>query len=103
MEVIETKRSNGGSKWIHKKQGVIYVEHDWQIAELHELLCRQDEYWEGKSHIIKTWVGPKSMAEVESDCEYTGKTDIYEVEKLREIVPFIFFQFDDSGCVEENH
>lgn len=103
MEVIETKRYNGGSKWLHKKHGVIYVERDWQIAELHELLCRQDEYWESKSHLIKHWIGPKYMKQVREDAEYVGKTDIYEVEELRKIVPFIFFQFDEDGCIEENH
>ena len=100
---MKVKNLNGGSKWHHRKFGVIYVEHDWQVAELHELLCRQDEYWEPKAHLIKHWVGPKDMRQVRADAEYVGKTDIYKVEELRKIIPFIFFQFDELGCVEENH
>ncbi len=100
---MKVKNLNGGSKWHHRKVGVIYVEHHWQVAELHELLCRQDHHWESKSHLVRHWVGPKDMRQVRADAEYADKTDIYEVEELRKIIPFIFFQFDDLGCVEENH
>ncbi len=100
---MKIKNLNGGSKWHHRKSGVIYVEHDWQKNELHKLLCRQDEHWRHKSFLIQTWIGPKTLGEVKSEAKYTDKTDIYEVEELRKIIPFIFFQFDDLGCIEENH
>ena len=100
---MKVKNLNGGSKWHHRKFGVIYVEHDWQKDELYELLCRQDDHWKHKPYLIQKWFGPKSLKDVQSEAKYTDKTDIYEVEELRKIIPFIFFQFDDLGCVEENH
>ncbi len=100
---MKVKNLNGGSKWHHRKFGVIYVEHDWQKDDLHKLLCRQDDHWRSRPFLIQTWFGPKSLKEVQSEAKYTDKTDIYEVEELRKIIPFIFFQFDDLGCVEENH
>ncbi len=101
---MEVKVSyNGGSKWRTKLKGVIYVEKEEHIDVLYDLLLKQDEYWDKHKEVIKRWTPLKTWREVFADSVYVGKTDIYEVEELRKIIPFIFFQFDDLGCVEENH
>jgi len=79
--------------WQSKMNGVILVEKESDIDKLWKLLCKQDDYWEHYKSVIK--VAPKeidSMSEISQMVEWAGKTDIYEVEKLKKKVPFILYQ-----------
>lgn len=101
---MEVKMSyNGGDKWHHKTHGVIYVEKEEHIDELFDLLFTQDEYWENHKDIIQVWTPLKTWKQVEADTLWTGKTDIYDVEWVRKIIPFIFFQFKDGEVIQSNH
>jgi len=92
--LIKPKEVIGDDSWCRKLEGVILVEKEEDIEPLWKLLCEQDDYWESYRNIIK--VAPKeidSISEIVSMCQYAGKTDIYEPEKLKAIVPFIMFQY----------
>ena len=83
----------GCDNWQKKLDGVILVEKQEDIEPLWKLLCEQDDYWESYKNLIK--VSPKeidSIGEIAGMCQYCGKTDIYEPEKIRTIVPFIMYQ-----------
>lgn len=82
-------------QWDSKAQGVILVEKSEDIVPLWILLCDQDDYWEDYKHLIK--VAPKkinSISDIQLMCEWCGKTDIYDVPKLKESgIRFILYQY----------
>lgn len=83
--------------WHDKKQSIIFVEKEEDINVLHKLLCEQDEYWEDYKHIIQ--VAPTdevSIRDIEQMCQYCGRTDIFDVDKLKEKINFIIFQYDET-------
>lgn len=94
MEIlISPKIFKGYDSWYTKQNGVILVEKEEDIEPLFKLLCEQDDYWENYKNLIK--VAPKeidSVADISRMCEYVGKTDIYDVEKIRKQIPFIIYQ-----------
>jgi hypothetical protein len=79
--------------WTPKLQGVILVPTEKDIAPLFRALCAQDEYWKFYPELIK--VAPASIthpSDLEPMCEYCGKTDIYNVEELKEYHDFLIYQ-----------
>lgn len=94
MEIIIRPRVlKGKSSWDSKCNGVVLVDNDKDIEPLWKLLCKQDEYWKHYKHLLK--VAPKeidSESDIISMCEWCGKTDIDDVEKLQSIIPFIIYQ-----------
>lgn len=81
--------------WASKRYGVIFVEKKEDIDILFDKLVEQDGYWKNYKKLIK--VAPKeidSPRDLEIFCHYLGKTDIYDIDKLREDsgVKFIIFQ-----------
>jgi len=85
--------------WDSKIQGVIFVEKEDDIDILFNELVKQDSYWESYKRLIK--VAPKEVEDkdtLKTYCEYVGKTDIYETEKIREVVDFIIFQYRETCC-----
>lgn len=91
--IIRPKKFEGDTYWQSKVYGVILVEKEEDIEPLWKLLCEQDDYWESYKKIIK--VAPKeidSVSDISRMCEYVGKTDIYEPEKLQAQIPFIMYQ-----------
>lgn len=98
MEIlIKPRKFKGCTFWQKKQHGVILVEKVEDIEPLWKLLVKQDEYWEHYKHIIK--VAPKEIDEegdIASMCDYCGKTDIYNPEKLRAKIPFIMYQIQPS-------
>jgi len=94
MEIkIKPKKFTGGDSWESKQYGVVLVEKKQDIEPLWRLLCEQDHYWEKYKNLIK--VAPTEIDdinEIYDMCEYCGKTDIYNIEELRKIVPFIITQ-----------
>jgi len=92
--LIKPKEFIGDSYWFKNNEGVILVEKEEDIEPLWKLLCEQDDYWESYRNIIK--VAPKEIddiSEIVGMCQYAGKTDIYEPEKLKAIIPFIMYQY----------
>ena len=91
--LIKPKEFTGDDYWLKKQEGVILVEKEEDIESLWKLLCKQDDYWEDYKHIIK--ITPKEIndiGEIIGMCEYAGKTDVYEPEKMKRIIPFIMYQ-----------
>ena len=73
--------------------GIVLVEKESDINKLWKLLCKQDDYWENYKELIK--IAPKEIdgeGEISAMCQYCGKTDIYDVDKLKLKVPFILYQ-----------
>lgn len=92
---IKPQKFTGSLKWYSKLSSVIFVEKKEDIEPLWKLLCEQDEYWEQYKKIIK--VAPKEINneyDLNKYCEYCGKTDIYEIDKLKKKVPFIIHQIE---------
>lgn len=91
----------GYSTWVSKIQGVIFVNDENDAKALFKMLCEQDDYWEHYEHLIK--VLPEDF-QIESEdqlkkfCHYCGKTDIYDVESLREKIDFIIYQYYENEC-----
>lgn len=87
------------NNWSSKIEGVIFVEKESDIDILFNELVKQDSYWEYHKRLIK--VAPKEIEDkdiLKNYCEYVGKTDIYEPEKIREVVDFIIFQYRETCC-----
>lgn len=87
------------NSWNSKVESVVLVEKEEDIIPLWVLLCKQDEYWDHYIHLIK--VAPKeidSIADIKAMCEYCGKTDIWDVDKLKEEsgIRFILYQYYDE-------
>lgn len=83
MITIRPKQVNSFNYWRPKIMGVIFVKEESHIEKVYELLCIQDDYWEGMKSLIK--VAPieiGSEKELEKYCEYVFKTDIYDIPKL---------------------
>lgn len=83
--------------WHDKKQSIIFVENEDDIDILHKLLCEQDEYWVAYKKLIK--VAPTeeiSIPQIKEMCQYCGRTDILDVDELKEKVNFIIFQYDET-------
>lgn len=81
---IKPKTFQCQGMWSSKAEGVVFVEKEEHIEPMWDMLCEQDDYWESYKNLIK--VAPKeidSESDLVSFCEYCGKTDIYEVDKLR--------------------
>lgn len=98
MEIlIKPKKFTGGDSWESKQYGVVLVEKEDDIEPLWKLLCEQDHYWESYKNLIK--VAPKeinSVGDIIRMCEYCGKTDIYKIEEIRKIIPFIIYQGNED-------
>jgi hypothetical protein len=94
MEItIRPKTFKGFDSWESNQYGVILVQRQEDIDQLWKLLCEQDDYWKSYKNLIK--VSPKeidSKSDLDSLCEYCGKTDIYNVEILKSQIPFIIYQ-----------
>ncbi|MEO7048746.1 MAG: hypothetical protein ABI091_25820 [Ferruginibacter sp.] len=89
----------GQDWWREKEKGVVLVKKRSDISRLHKLLIEQDDYWESHKDLIQ--VAPKeidSVKEISKMCGYVGKTDIYEVLKLKQKIDFILYQEDDCEC-----
>lgn len=91
--LIKPQKFTGSDSWESKLNGVILVEKEADIEPLWKLLCEQDDYWESYKNLIK--VAPKeinSVGDIIRMCEYCGKTDIYNIDEIRKIIPFIIYQ-----------
>lgn len=99
MEIrIKPQTFKGVNDWQPKIEGVILVAKEEDIEPLFKLLCEQDEYWESYKKLIK--VAPteiNSPSDLISMCSYVGKTDIYDVPKLKQQIDFLIYQY-----IEEN-
>ena len=99
MTIQISSTFDGYQSWNSKMQGVVLVEKQEDIEPLWQLLCEQDSYWENYKELIK--VAPKTIKseeELKRLCEYCGKTDIYDVKKLQQIIPFVIYQYRESDC-----
>lgn len=79
--------------WYPKYESVILVESEEDIEPLFEALCKQDDYWKSYKNLIK--VAPKSIdsiSDIEHLCEYCGKTDIYNIEEIKQKFNFLIYQ-----------
>ena len=77
-------------------RGVVLVAKEEDIETLFNLLCEQDEYWENHKDLIK--VAPTEIngaGDLTALCEYVGKTDIYDIPKLKNKVDFLLYQEQD--------
>lgn len=91
----------GSNSWYQKTQGVILVEKKEHIEPVWKVLCEQDDYWEDYKNLIK--IAPLTIdnkTDLNCLCEYCGKTDIYDVDKVRKIlaeqnIEFLIHQFLD--------
>lgn len=92
----------GYESWEPKRQGVVFVAKEEDIEPVWEALCEQDDYWESYKHVIK--VAPTEIDSI-SDicwlCEYCGKTDIYNVPKLKAKlaergIEIILYQYNEN-------
>lgn len=98
MEIKITRVFKGYNSWDSKVEGVILVEKEEDVGPLFQLLCEQDDYWEDYRELIQ--VAPKEIEKLEDLqklCSYVGKTDIYDVDALKEKIPFIIYQYRDSN------
>tara|TARA_R110000868_G_scaffold76573_2_gene220074 strand:- start:14935 stop:15261 length:327 start_codon:yes stop_codon:yes gene_type:complete len=71
-------------EWHANWYGVVLVEKEEHIQPVYEALCEQDDYWDGRIHLIK--VAPKeidSTSDLTHMCDYVGKTDIYDIPTLQ--------------------
>lgn len=83
--------------WREKIKGVVLVAKEEDIEPLFKLLCEQDEYWEGHKELIK--VAPSEIngvRDLSEMCDYVGKTDIYDIPKLKEQIDFLLYQEQDE-------
>jgi hypothetical protein len=98
MEIlIKPQKFTGSDSWESKQNGVVLVEKKADIEPLWKLLCEQDHYWVSYKNLIK--VAPKeinSVGDISRMCEYCGKTDIYKIEEIRKIIPFIIYQGNEE-------
>jgi len=81
--------------WHSKKPSVILVETEEVKEKLFNALVEQDDYWMSlnKKHLIK--IAPKEikdLRDLDDMCEYGGKTDIYDIDVLKEKFDFIIYQ-----------
>lgn len=93
---IKSKIYECPNMWNEKRRGVILVEKEEDIEKLWKLLCEQDDYWEEYKELIQ--VAPKeinSNSDFVKMCQYVGKTDIYDVKKIKEQVMFYIYQEDE--------
>lgn len=78
-QVIKTETT-----WRSKIHGVVFVNDEKNIDTVLKYLVKQDEYWKhGGRELIK--VAPveiDSYGEIYRYCQYVGKKDIYDVEKM---------------------
>jgi hypothetical protein len=80
--------------WDSKVNGVIFVEKESDVEILFNELVSQDDYWENYKKLIQ--VMPKEINtenELKSYCNYVGKTDIWDISKLRKVVDFTIYQY----------
>ena len=71
--------------WESKMYGVVFVQQVEHIEPVFMALCEQDDYWEDYKNLIK--VAPNELPnynDIDRYCEYCGKTDIYDIPKLKE-------------------
>lgn len=68
--------------WDSKRDSVIFVEKQEHIDIIFKALVAQDDYWEDYKDIIK--VLPEEQIYIGNYTVYCGKTDIYNVGKLRQ-------------------
>lgn len=88
--------------WTAKMQGVVLVQKQEDIEPIWEAFCEQDDYWESYKNLFK--VAPEEVngpRDLEKMCEYCGKTDIYDYEKLKnklleQGLEFILFQYQEE-------
>lgn len=104
MITIRTKQVKSQKHWNHKVQGAIFVSKEEDIEPLWKALCEQDDYWEDYKRLIR--VAPKeidNISDLKKYCRYTGKTDIYDVDKLREKFDFDFILYQYDDCIYYDH
>jgi hypothetical protein len=93
MEFKITLKSQ--ESWEPKMMGVIFVKEEKDIDVLFSLLVKQDSYWESYKYLIKVFPKDNTIPSIEylqDECRYVGKTDIYEVGKIKEVVDFFIYQ-----------
>lgn len=90
----------GDNSWYPKMQSVIFVQSEEDAEILFKLLCEQDEYWESYRNLIKvipTDFQIENERDLDKYCKYCGKTDIYDVEELRQKFDrFIIYQYQEE-------
>lgn len=99
---IKPQILTGHESWEAKQEGVVFVQKREDIEPVWEALCEQDDYWESYKNLIK--VGPTEINHVydlKKYCEYCGKTDIYDVAKLKQKlsengIEIFLFQYRDE-------
>jgi len=88
MEIVLKQILKSQDDWDSKSYGVIFVEKEEHIDPLFQLINEQDDYWERQSYKKLIRVLPqkeiKSIKDLDKYCSYVGKTDIYDVKKLKE-------------------
>lgn len=98
MEIpFKPRKFTGANRWQSKCYGVILVSKQEDIEPLWKLLCKQDEYWKEYKHLIK--VVPQeieSERDLERMCGYCGKTDIYNLNGIKEQIDFAVFQYREE-------
>jgi hypothetical protein len=93
MEFNITLKSQ--ESWEPKMMGIIFVKEEKDIDVLFNLLVKQDEYWEDYKELIQVFPKDNNIPSIEwlqSQCRFVGKTDIYEVSKIKEVVDFFIYQ-----------
>lgn len=99
---IKTPPITCSEYWGHKRESVVFVNSESDIDAVYEVLCQQDDYWKSYKKLIK--VAPSeilSVYDLQRYCEYCGKCDIYDVQKvkskLRELgIEILLFQYDEE-------
>lgn len=91
-----TVKITGQNDWYEKRFGVVLVPTEADIDPLYNALVEQDPDWERYKHLIR--VAPTEincLTDLNTLCEYTSKTCIFDIPKLREKFDFLLYQYED--------
>jgi len=84
----------GQDYWDYKKQSIIFVKNQDDLELLHGLLKEQDENWKDYKYLLHILTDEiKTLGDLENIALFSGKTQIYDVQKIKEKVDFLLFQF----------